>query len=438
MRRAVSPRLRKLLVVIAIGIAVLGANSLYMAAITFLGKVRGANFENYFYMWMFALHLGLGLLLIVPFVVFGVLHMRNTWNRPNRKAVRGGYWLFATCIGVILTGLVLTVFADMGVAEDSVGRRATYWLHAILPLLAIVFYVTHRLYGPKIRWRWGIGYGLVTALLVGGMAVMHTQDPRRWNVRGGGEEYFHPSEARTSTMGFIAADTMMMDDYCARCHPDAVKDHEQSVHHFSSFNNPPYLFSVRNTRRKLLERDGTLQGARWCAGCHDPVPFFSGAFDDPEFDDENDPTSQAGITCTVCHAITDVAGSIGNANYTIEEPLHYPFAYSEHPWLQWVNERLVKAKPAFHKQTFLKPLHKSAEFCATCHKVSLPFELNHYKDWLRGQDHYESFLLSGVSGHGARSFYYPPVAQPNCNECHMRASPASWGCRSRSGSRRTS
>ncbi|MGB1925245.1 MAG: tetratricopeptide repeat protein, partial [Rubripirellula sp.] len=28
-------------------------------------------------------------------------------------------------------------------------------------------------------------------------------------------------------------------------------------------------------------------------------------------------------------------------------------------------------------------------------------------------------LLSGVSGHGARSFYYPEVAQQNCNECHM-------------------
>ena len=42
------------------------------------------------------------------------------------------------------------------------------------------------------------------------------------------------------------------------------------------------------------------------------------------------------------------------------------------PVLQWINNQLVKAKPAFHKQTFLKPFHKTAEFCSACHKVHLP------------------------------------------------------------------
>jgi hypothetical protein len=55
-----------------------------------------------------------------------------------------------------------------------------------------------------------------------------------------------------------------------------------------------------------MDRDGSVQAARFCAGCHDLVPFFSGAFDDPDFDDVNHPTAQAGITCTGCHAITNV------------------------------------------------------------------------------------------------------------------------------------
>ncbi len=87
--------------------------------------------------------------------------------------------------------------------------------------------------------------------------------------------------------------------------------------------------------------------------------------------------------------------------------------------LQWINRTLVKAKPEFHKTTFLKPHHKTAEFCSTCHKVHLPRELNDYRDFLRGQNHYDPYLLSGVSGHGIRSFYYPPKAQENCNRCHM-------------------
>src|SRR6185436_2623987 len=127
----------------------------------------------------------------------------------------------------------------------------------------------------------------------------------------------------------------------------------------------------------------------------------------------------AGITCTVCHAITNVNSTRGNAHYTIEEPIHYPFAFSKNPLLQFVNNQMIKAKPAFHKQTFLKDFHRTAEFCSTCHKVSLPKELNNYKEFLRGQNHYDSYLLSGVSGHGARSFYYPDKAKSNCAECHM-------------------
>ena len=101
----------------------------------------------------------------------------------------------------------------------------------------------------------------------------------------------------------------------------------------------------------------------------------------------------------------------GNGDYLIEEPLQYPFAFSTSPFLQYVNRQLVKAKPAFHRRTFLKPVHRTAEFCSTCHKVHIPSEVTKYKDFLRGQNHYDGFLLSAASGHGARSFYYPPVAQ---------------------------
>lgn len=168
-----------------------------------------------------------------------------------------------------------------------------------------------------------------------------------------------------------------------------------------------------------LKRDGNVKASRWCAGCHDPVPFYSGAFDNPSYDDVHHPTSHAGITCTTCHAITNVNSTRGNADYTIDEPLHYPFASSDNATLQWINNQLVKAKPEMHKKTFLKDFHRDAQFCSTCHKVSLPKEVTQYKDFLRGQNHYDPFLLSGVSGHGARSFYYPPQAKESCNACHM-------------------
>lgn len=421
--RAIGPKLAILLRFLFAVLALLGANSLYLGAITFMEWIRrssGVSYQNYFYQVMFLGHLGLGLLLIVPFLVFGALHIKNSHARPNRRAVRVGYALFITCIAVLITGIGLMRVGAFQVRSPGL-RNTAYWIHVITPFAAVWLYILHRLAGPRIKWRVGLRWAAVAFAAVTAMVFLHTRDPRRWNATGPreGEKYFYPSLARTSTGNFIPAKVLMMDSYCMECHKDAYNDWFHSAHHFSSFNNKPYLFSVSETRQVSLKRDGNVKAARWCAGCHDPVPFFSGAFDNPRFDLEKDPASQAGITCTVCHAINHVNSTKGNADYTIDTPVHYPFAFSENPVLRYINRQLIKAKPEFHKQTFLKPLHYSAEFCSTCHKVSIPYALNHYKEFLRGQNHYDTFLLSGVSGHSARSFYYPEKAKTACRDCHM-------------------
>ena len=423
---AIGPRLRPLLWFILISFAVLGANGFYLASVTALTWYLGTTQQTFFYMLMVLLHLLLGFVLIVPFVVFGGVHLLTSWKRPNRDAVRYGLALLATAIVILVSGLVLVRIEGLFEVRDPRVREVGYWLHVGAPLAAIALYVKHRLAGPMIRWHWARRFGVAVVGFVVLMGLLHREDPRSFGVKGPkeGKQYFYPSEAVTATGNFIPAKTLMMDDYCMKCHKDAYDGWFHSSHHFSSFNNKPYLFSVRETRKVALARDGNTQASRWCAGCHDLVPFFSGAFDDPKFDDVNDPTGQAGITCTACHAITNVNNTRGNAAYTIDEPVHYPFATSENPVLQWINNTLVKAKPEMHKKTFLKPVIKSAEFCSTCHKVGIPYGVNHYKDFVRGQDHYNPFLLSGVSGHGARSFYYPEVAKTTCTECHMELKPS--------------
>lgn len=423
---AVGPRLRILLWLVFALVAVLGANSVYLACVTALDWWTGHTYENWFYHWMFLGHLVLGLALIVPWLTFGGFHIANTKHRKNKRAIRVGYALFGVSLVVLISGLMLVRVGGFDLKQPG-ARTVAYWAHVAAPVACLWLYWLHRLVGPKIRWRLGLGYALATAAFVAAMMAMHNQDPRQWNAIGpkDGEKYFFPSLAKTASGDFIPAHALDNDEYCLKCHKDAYDGWFHSSHRFSSFNNPAYLASVRETRQVSLQRDGHVRGARWCAGCHDPVPFFSGAFDDPKFDDVNHVTSQAGVTCTVCHAITHVNSTKGNADYTIEEPQQYPFAYSADPFLQWVNNQLVKAKPAFHKKTFLKDFHKTAEFCSTCHKVHLPYALNHYKDFLRGQNHYDTYLLSGVSGHGARSFYYPEQAQQNCAGCHMPLKPSS-------------
>jgi tetratricopeptide (TPR) repeat protein len=411
--------------------ALLGISGVYLLSIRSFEWLRSRTYTNAFTLWMFVGHILVGVAITLPFLAFGIIHYLKSRHRKNRLAVKLGVALFASGIVVVLSGLALIQLEKLPQLPTGSAARWVVWaLHVIVPILAVALYVLHRRAGPDINWRVGYAWGGAVAVFVAVMLVLHNQDPRRWGLVGPreGAIYFEPSRARTATGMFIPAKALMMDTYCMKCHQDIYNDHYHSAHKFSSFNNPAYLFSVRKTREFGMQRDKHPRASRWCAGCHDLVPFFSGAFDHPKYDDVNDPTAHAGITCVACHAITNINDVMGNGAYTIEEPEHYPWAYSDNPILQWMNNQLIKARPDFHKKTFLKPFHRGAslgsEFCSACHKVSLPVELNHYKEFLRGQNHHDSFQLSGVSGHGARSFYYPEKAKGRCADCHMPLKPS--------------
>ena len=145
-------------------------------------------------------------------------------------------------------------------------------------------YVKHRLAGPMIRWQWARRFGVAVVGFVVLMGLLHREDPRSFGVKGPkeGKTYFYPSEAITANGKFIPAQTLMMDDYCLKCHKDAYDGWFHSAHHFSSFNNKAYLASVRETRKVSMERDGSTQAARWCAGLPRPGAVLLGRVRRPE------------------------------------------------------------------------------------------------------------------------------------------------------------
>src|SRR5688572_28105428 len=85
--RVVGPRLRVLLYIVLAIVALLGANAVYLSTITGLEWFTGQTYQDYFYQYMFLFHLALGLILLVPFVVFGIVHLILARNRRNRRAV---------------------------------------------------------------------------------------------------------------------------------------------------------------------------------------------------------------------------------------------------------------------------------------------------------------------------------------------------------------
>ena len=129
----VTPGLRRLLTLVFVLFGLLTVNSVYLVTITIAEQVTGRILENYSYLLMFLVHLGLGLLLIVPALLFGALHLRRAHKRRNRYAVGAGMALYATAILLLLSGLLLTRFGFFEVNDPAI-RTLAYWLHVLSPV----------------------------------------------------------------------------------------------------------------------------------------------------------------------------------------------------------------------------------------------------------------------------------------------------------------
>jgi tetratricopeptide (TPR) repeat protein len=250
--------------------------------------------------------------------------------------------------------------------------------------------------------------------------VNPTLPPDRMEGEGAGPKSpFFPSSSETNVGGIIPATFFMTSQTCGRCHKDIYDQWNASVHHFSSFNNQWYRKSIEYMQDVV----GTTP-SKWCAGCHDHAVFFNGRFDRPIKEQIHTPEAQNGLGCLSCHSIVHVKSSMGQGDFTIEYPPLHDLAASEQPLLAASHDYLLKLDPGPHKKTFLKSFHTSqtAEFCSSCHKVHLDVPVNKYR-WFRGFNEYDNWQASGVSGQGARSFYYPAKPQ-KCTDCHMPLVPS--------------
>ena len=243
------------------------------------------------------------------------------------------------------------------------------------------------------------------------------QVPTRMEEEGPGPDSpFFPSSSNTNVGHTIPSNFFMEPESCAGsgCHPDIYRQWRSSAHHFSSFNNQWYRKSIEYMQDMIGTRP-----SKWCGGCHDHAVFFNGMMDRPIKEQLDRPEAHAGLTCTSCHSIVAVGSSMGNGDFVIEYPPLHDMATSQNRFIRTVHDYLVRLDPGPHKSTFMKPFirEQTPEYCSTCHKVHLDIPVNNYR-WIRGFNDYDGWQASGVSGQGARSFYYPPEPK-TCKDCHM-------------------
>jgi drug/metabolite transporter superfamily protein YnfA len=351
----------------------------------------------------------------IPFFVFAVTHAKRMIRMWNKRAKYAGLAIFSLAVVCVVSGVFMTF------RGATLNNRLVWLAHVgSVPLALVAFILHRRAHTHQLQFKRLFAWGGAVAVFLGAMAlVARLEKPPKRIVNMGGDTVFFPSSSETFDQGLLDGKKLAANEYCQECHPDSFHQWERSAHRFSSFNNPFYRKSV-----ELMADQVGRERTKWCSGCHDPVVLFTGqmgaatqatfSYDSWE--------AQQGLTCMSCHSIAEIKDVRGNGSYVIEESKQYPFAFSENETLRAINRLLIRMEPSLHRKTFLKPFHRTPEFCSTCHKVALIPALNDYR-WMRGQNHYDTWYDSGVSGRAVRSFYDPPEPKA-CRDCHLPPYPS--------------
>lgn len=179
---------------------------------------------------------------------------------------------------------------------------------------------------------------------------------------------------------------------CAECHPKHVEEWEISPHAYATAD------PVFHAMSRLGQRQTNGKLGQFCVQCHTPVGLATNAapvYKDTDGvwkqDTENlDPLSKTGVSCDICHAITDVLEPVnaraiitpnGVRRATIQDPVETPAHLSAY-----------------------SPLHEKSDLCGMCHAVNNP----------KGAPLEETFPEWAASS-------FAQEGGQTCQDCHMPA-----------------
>lgn len=377
----------------------------------------GAISASWYYMMNVLAHIGLGVLFALPFAVFTISHWRTSHKSRNMKSQWVGYFLGSIIFIALVTGIYLLL---EGVRAD---QKWVLIAHIVSSVAAVALFTVHRLVSTRVEklllmstWESAVVLGSF-ALFVGIHQIVEkgfgAEAAAATNVTPAS---FGPSPARTQNNQFFDPQKMGDVKDCKECHADAYKQWQSSLHAHSSLMDDPFHrrtfeYMVRNSPSPIL--------LKFCAGCHDPVLLLGGQLQDLKgnVDLGKIPFNTVSITCNTCHLI-DSIDIRGDGAYVMASIVEYPWQHSDNPLLKYLNWLLIREKPEPHRMVYSRPFHKTAEACATCHKVEVPKGVNGYK-WMRAQDQYDTWHASGMSNNSATSYYSAKPAYTKCADCHL-------------------
>ncbi len=226
-------------------------------------------------------------------------------------------------------------------------------------------------------------------------------------------------------------------DDCADCHLDIAAQWQASAHAFASFSNPIYRVSIEGFRAANGAR-----ASRFCGGCHDPALLIDGVLDAHAAEDTpagavghaeraggaseisveipveipaeipaDDARAHAGVSCRVCHGISEVRPD-GNGSYTLAaEPIPLP--------------RDGDADSLARHREVASRTRLGSDLCMPCHRSHLGPGSGH-PDHLVGMDDVSDWQTSAFA-HAGIGRVDEAIAKQTCIDCHMARVPAPRG-----------
>jgi hypothetical protein len=207
--------------------------------------------------------------------------------------------------------------------------------------------------------------------------------------------------------GAIAPSALAGSEGCGRagCHSEIYAEWLPGAHRYASLDDMFQRVQV------LMAEETSPEHTRYCAGCHDPISLFGGAKNTGNITLSAE-GSHEGISCVVCHSIVQ-ADVQGNGDYTVSIPSRYVYEERSSTLAQGVSDFLIRTYPEQHIRSYARPLYKTPEFCAACHKQYVDTEVNTDIGKVQGQNQYDSWKNS--------RWYHEDDSQKTigCRECHM-------------------
>ncbi|MCC7202338.1 MAG: hypothetical protein IT393_06745 [Nitrospirae bacterium] len=365
-------------------------------------------------------HIIIGLLALLPAIAYQTLHIVRSIRSPRHLMRNLGILAFVTLVASLVTGVM---WGYEGTRADNYVLTGVHLIASIAALVLILMHISVYI-GTRREWRLfntflpksNLVFSLAMIAVI--LALSNHYKPMEYKngtpdgyVLKWNDNPFYPSESMTSTGGIIDARIMGNSKSCgvAGCHTDIYRQWYSSAHRWSSTD----VF-YRATEKLMVKKEGMI-ATRYCGGCHDPIALFAG--DQNPGKSLDTPYSEEGISCIVCHSITQITHMRGSGSYLFTPPSRYIYEGKDGYLPELVSNLAISSNPAKHRDTYSKDFYEKPEYCVPCHKQFIGKDTNHW-GWLKLQDQYSSWLASRFSGRNSKGFF-SEKDQKTCNDCHM-------------------